>query len=219
MSSKTIIFKRLQQALQRTHLDEDTLQTLEARLANPPIHTQPTFINTLFVQFTTALAKVATTCTQVTQLEAIPQAILSYTQQCALQLVIDKHLDHLNWPSEITTVCRPAQATDTISVSQAFAGVAETGSVVLLSTSPTSLNFLPATHIIIVYQADIVAKLEDVWKRLRDSTIPRVVNLITGPSRTADIEQTIQIGAHGPKRLHVIIVKNGSLLDLIPQVK
>ena len=55
---------------------------------------------------------------------------------------------------------------------------------------------------------------EDAWDRLRaaegEGRLPRTVNFITGPSRTGDIEQTIQMGAHGPRRLHVILVEDES---------
>jgi len=98
------------------------------------------------------------------------------------------------------------------SVSHAFAGVAETGTVVLASgtDNPTSLNFLPDNHIVVIDAKDVAGDYETVWQRLRetfgDSVLPRAVNLITGPSRSADIEQTLILGAHGPRRLHVIVV-------------
>jgi len=98
------------------------------------------------------------------------------------------------------------------SVSHAFAGVAETGTVVLASgtDNPTSLNFLPDNHIVVIEAKDVAGDYESVWQRLReafgDGLMPRAVNLITGPSRSADIEQTLILGAHGPRRLHVILV-------------
>jgi L-lactate dehydrogenase complex protein LldG len=98
------------------------------------------------------------------------------------------------------------------SVSHAFAGVAETGTVVLASgtDNPTSLNFLPDNHIVVIDAKDVAGDYETVWQRLRekfgDGAMPRTVNLITGPSRSADIEQTLILGAHGPRRLHVIVV-------------
>jgi len=98
------------------------------------------------------------------------------------------------------------------SVSHAFAGVAETGTVVLASgtDNPTSLNFLPDNHIVVIDANDVAGDYESVWQRLRerygDGLMPRAVNLITGPSRSADIEQTLILGAHGPRRLHVIVV-------------
>jgi L-lactate dehydrogenase complex protein LldG len=98
------------------------------------------------------------------------------------------------------------------SVSHAFAGVAESGTVVLVSgtDNPTSLNFLPDNHIVVIDAKDVAGDYEAVWQRLRDrygdGLMPRTINLITGPSRSADIEQTLILGAHGPRRLHVIVV-------------
>jgi L-lactate dehydrogenase complex protein LldG len=102
------------------------------------------------------------------------------------------------------------------SVSHAFAGVAETGTVVLTSgnDNPTSLNFLPDNHIVVIDAKDVAGDYETAWQRLRerfgDGVLPRTVNLITGPSRSADIEQTLILGAHGPRRLHVIVVGEAS---------
>jgi L-lactate dehydrogenase complex protein LldG len=98
------------------------------------------------------------------------------------------------------------------SVSHALAGVAETGTLALTSgpDNPTSLNFLPDNHIVVIEAKDVAGDYETVWQRLRekfgDGMMPRAVNLITGPSRSADIEQTLILGAHGPRRLHVIVV-------------
>jgi len=103
-------------------------------------------------------------------------------------------------------------AADKIGLSRAIAGVAETGTLFLVSGAgnPTSLNFLPETHIVIVDEGDIVGSYEQAWDNLRglygEGTLPRTVNWISGPSRTADIEQTIIRGAHGPKCLFVVIL-------------
>jgi L-lactate dehydrogenase complex protein LldG len=97
-------------------------------------------------------------------------------------------------------------------VSHAFAAVAETGTLAMTSgaDNPTSLNFLPDNHVVVVEASDVAGDYETVWRRLRekfgDGVMPRAVNLITGPSRSADIEQTLILGAHGPRRLHVIVV-------------
>jgi L-lactate dehydrogenase complex protein LldG len=75
---------------------------------------------------------------------------------------------------------------------------------------PVTLNLLPDTHIVVLNEADIVGGYEEVWMMLRQrygkDGMPRTVNTITGPSRTADIEQTIELGAHGPRRLHIVVV-------------
>jgi len=98
-----------------------------------------------------------------------------------------------------------------ISVTGAFAAVAETGTIALTSgaPSPTLLNFLPETHIVVVDAKDLSGTYEELWTRLKaqyGETMPRTLNLVTGPSRSGDIEQTILMGAHGPKRLHIIVV-------------
>jgi len=96
--------------------------------------------------------------------------------------------------------------------SDALVAAAETGTLVLVSgaDNPTTLSFLPETHFILIRASDVVGSYEEAFDRLRaiygEGSLPRTVNLISGPSRTADIEQTIVRGAHGPKRLHVVIL-------------
>jgi len=98
-----------------------------------------------------------------------------------------------------------------VGVTGAFCGIAETGTLMLLSGAemPPSTSLLPETHIAIINVARIVKGMEEAWALLRTDRkkIPRAVNFISGPSRTADIEQTIVIGAHGPYRVHIVIVK------------
>jgi L-lactate dehydrogenase complex protein LldG len=82
---------------------------------------------------------------------------------------------------------------------------------------PTTLNILPETHVIILGREQVLGSYEDGWARLRTArrqedggwSMPRTVNFITGPSRSADIEQKLQMGAHGPRRVHIIIVDSG----------
>ena len=107
---------------------------------------------------------------------------------------------------------RPARAEpgDAVSLTPCLAAVAETGTLMLVSgpQTPTTLNFLPDTHIVVVYAEQVVATYEDGWDLLRThGEMPRNVNFITGPSRTGDIEQRIQLGAHGPRRLHIVLIE------------
>lgn len=103
---------------------------------------------------------------------------------------------------------------DLVGISFGECGVAETGTLALLSGSdnPTTINFLPENHIVLISQKDIVRHYEEIWPRIREKygkgEMPRNVNLITGPSRSADIEQTLILGAHGPVRLHILIVSD-----------
>jgi L-lactate dehydrogenase complex protein LldG len=86
---------------------------------------------------------------------------------------------------------------------------------VLLSdaTHPTTLNLMPETHIVVLRRSQIAGSYEDVWDRIRTEHgagwMPRTVNHVTGPSRTGDIEQTLELGAHGPRRLHVVLIDDG----------
>lgn len=108
----------------------------------------------------------------------------------------------------------PATGDDTAGLSRAVAAAAETGTLFLVSgaDSPTTINFLPDTHIAVIRASDIVGPYEDAWDRLRQTygpgILPRTVNLISGPSRTADIEQIIVVGVHGPRRLHIILIED-----------
>ena len=75
--------------------------------------------------------------------------------------------------------------------------------------TPSTLNFLPDTHVVVLKAEDVVGPYEDALDRVRarGNGMPRTINFVTGPSRTGDIEQQIQLGAHGPRRLHILLVE------------
>lgn len=126
------------------------------------------------------------------------------------RLRVSKALAGLDWPAGLQVMHGAAVREDTTSVTPCFAAVAEAGGIVTLSgpDTPSTLNFVPDNHIVVVREAQVLRHLEDAWALLRASALPmpRTVNVISGPSRTADIEQTIQLGAHGPRRLHILLV-------------
>jgi L-lactate dehydrogenase complex protein LldG len=129
------------------------------------------------------------------------------------RLAPDPRITDLDWASQplLSTSVGGTDGSHPISVTGAFAGIAETGTLALTSgaPSPTLLNFLPETHIVVVDAKDLAGSYEELWARLKaqyGAEMPRTLNLITGPSRSGDIEQTILMGAHGPKRLHIILV-------------
>lgn len=126
----------------------------------------------------------------------------------------DAFLTGLDWRASKDLKHRqgPARARDKVSLVKAFAGVAETGTLVMLSGpgNPVTLNFLPPTSIAVVDAGDIAGDYESMWAKLRlvlgEGVMPRTVNWVTGPSRTADIGQKLELGAHGPGRLHILVV-------------
>jgi L-lactate dehydrogenase complex protein LldG len=119
-------------------------------------------------------------------------------------------LGGIDWPKDLDIQRRAAVREDQTSVTPCFAAVAESGGIVTLSgpDTPSTLNFVPDNHIVVVRASQVVRHFEDMWAQWRASgrPMPRTVNIISGPSRTADIEQTIQLGAHGPRRLHILLV-------------
>jgi L-lactate dehydrogenase complex protein LldG len=148
----------------------------------------------------------------------LPAAVAAYLRRNNLPLSIrrgaDRRLAAAPWEREgaLEVKTGPAEPLDLASVSHAVAAVAETGTVVLLSgpDNPTTLNFLPDNHIVALDAATVAGDYETVLARLREmfgaGLMPRAVNMITGPSRSGDIEQTLILGAHGPRRLHVIVI-------------
>jgi L-lactate dehydrogenase complex protein LldG len=129
----------------------------------------------------------------------------------------DPGLDAMGWDTRPLLRIRrgKAEAGDAVSLTPCLAAIAETGTLMLVSgpETPTTLNFLPDTHIVAVRADQVVAGYEDGWDLVRAragadlAAWPRTVNFITGPSRTGDIEQRIQLGAHGPRRLHVVLIE------------
>ena len=155
--------------------------------------------------------------TQVTRPEDVPGEIARFLRDrnlpASVRMGADARLSAMPWgQTALDVTSGRSDGGDPNAVSHAFGGVAESGTLAMLSgpDNPTTLNFLPDNHIVVVSAADIVGDYETVWQRLRErvgkGTMPRTVNLITGPSRSADIEQTLLLGAHGPRTLHIILV-------------
>jgi L-lactate dehydrogenase complex protein LldG len=161
----------------------------------------------------------AGTVEEIARGDGVPAAVAAFLRAHNLPLAVrrgaDARLDAMPWARERTldVAVGPSDGSDLVALSHAFGAAAETGTLMLTSgaDNPTTLNFLPDTHIVVLQASDIAGDYETLWGRLRErygaSTMPRTVNWITGPSRSADIEQTLILGAHGPRRLHVIVVK------------
>jgi L-lactate dehydrogenase complex protein LldG len=170
--------------------------------------------------FVAMAEEVQTTVARVASEREIPAEVARYlaAENLPAELVMapDPGLDRIPWDDRPLLRIRRGRAEpgDAVSLTPCLAAIAETGTLLLVSggNTPTTLNFLPDTHIVVLRAAQVVASYEDGWDLVRaiagaaPGAWPRTVNLITGPSRTGDIEQRIQLGAHGPRRLHVVLV-------------
>ena len=191
---------------------------VEARLTEPPPGVIPARgRNDSVAMFLEGAARVGTTVDRAASAAEVPARIAAYLAErnlsTAIKLAPDPDLRDLPWAeAQLQTREGRGEDHDTVSVVQAFAAVAETGTLVMISgaESPTTLNCLPDTHIVVVHSRDLVGAYDDAWARLRArGALPRLVTWITGPSRTADIEQEILVGIHGPRRLHVVMIDGG----------
>lgn len=168
--------------------------------------------------FRAMVGKVAGGVTDVASLADVPAAVAAYLRERNLPARVrhgaDPLLAGLAWETEpALEVSQGASAgADLVGVSHALAAIAESGTLVLASgpDNPTTLNFLPDHHLVVVLADDVGGDLETAFDRLRavygKGFLPRNVNLITGPSRSADIEQKLLLGAHGPRALQVLLV-------------
>ncbi len=224
------ILGRVRSALGRGPLDDATRAELDRRLATPSSRLIPARAQigrdaqlALFVQMAEAAD---TTVVRVAGMDDVPAAVCDYLASQNLPseaaLEPDPKLAHVPWHIRPLLTLRRGgtDGSDQVAITGAHAGVAETGTLVKKSGehSPTLLNFLPETQIVILRASEIRGTYEDVFTAMREAGgtdgdagfMPRTVNLITGPSRSGDIEQTLLLGAHGPRRLHVIMVDDAA---------
>ena len=166
-------------------------------------------------RFSSCADKLSTTVDQVAAFADVPQAVARYLEQNKLpkSAVCWPELFELEWQAAgIEIESRAAQGSDMVGITSAFCAIAETGTLMTLSgpRTPATTSLLPETHIAVVRANRIVRGMEDAWKLLRAERgadfMPRALNFISGPSRTADIEQTLVLGAHGPYRVHIVLV-------------
>jgi len=156
---------------------------------------------------------------RISALSAAPAAVTGFLGDHNLpsQVRVAPSLKDIAWATQPMLKAEQGlpQADDPTSITMAFGGVAETGTLVFLSgpDNPTTLNYVTPNHIAVVAAQDIAGDYETVWGRIRAENkapegkfMPRTVSWVTGPSRSADIEQTLLLGAHGPQRLHIVIV-------------
>jgi len=174
---------------------------------------RPTLDPDLPARFRDRVLLLSSTFDEVDALAEMPRAAAQYLRRNGLSLaaVCWPEFSGLPWSEAgIAVEARPACGDDLVGITGAFCAIAETGTLLLLSgaRTPAASSLLPETHIAVVRATRLVATMEDAWRLVRTEAraLPRAVNFVSGPSRTADIEQTLTLGAHGPYRVHVVWV-------------
>jgi L-lactate dehydrogenase complex protein LldG len=216
------VLSRIRDALGVTGRDRTREAAVEDRLRRHKRGTIPALAQAdheaLIELMTTMLvnqgAEVTRASTPEDAARAMAEDLRAHDLPFTLRMGSDPTLGSLPWDAAPALQRRsgPAKAEDRAALSRAVVAAAETGTLFLVSgaDNPTTLAFLPETHFILIRPGDVVGSYEDAFDRLRaiygEGRLPRTINLISGPSRTADIEQTIVRGAHGPKRLHVVLL-------------
>jgi L-lactate dehydrogenase complex protein LldG len=187
-------------------------QQLEKRLSDPPIAVAPAVVDDPVRQFIAKAEANQFTVHRIASLQLFLPAVREIlpSETTPPDISISPELRHLGWPSDWTVNFGPGRMIEPWSVTAAIAGIAETGSIVFRSDkdNPTTLNFLPENQIAALRVADILSYPEDLWPRLKKfgSGWPRAVNIVAGPSRTADVGGVIVRPAHGPKSVHLILI-------------
>lgn len=206
--SRDTILARIRAGLGRGPLPAAAGAALDAR----PAHTRIAFDDDLTERFITRLCSRAGSVSRLASLSEVPAAVDAYREAHGLppRAAVAHPLAGLPWPAGLARHEGPAGKDEILSVTACLAGIAEIGSLVLTSgpDSPTTLNFVPDHHLVVLLSSQLVPDFETAWAHLRalPGGMPRTVNIVSGPSRTGDVGLTLQLGAHGPRSLHVLLV-------------
>jgi len=188
-------------------------EQLETYLKRHPRGPLPGVGGDLIARFRSKAEAASSTTDRVASEREVPAAVARYLDAHKLPKTgcVWPALAHLDWPSAgLALEPRAAKGEDLVGVTGVYCALAETGTLMTCSgaDTPASVSLLAETHVAVVPVARVVPHMEDGWDLLRaeQGSLPRAVNFISGPSRTADIEQTIVLGAHGPYRVHIVLV-------------
>jgi len=211
MSARENILGRIRDAQSRMRPDIST-ETIVNHLALHPRGPFPPPPADLIACFKQRAIKLSSDVLDTNERKEIPALLARYLGERKLPMrgACWQSLCGLPWNAAgLEIESRPATNEDMVGVTGAFCAIAETGTLMLLSgaETPATTSLLPETHVAVVDPRRMVATMEDAGDLLRKECHqpPRAVNFISGPSRTADIEQTVTLGAHGPYRVLLVL--------------
>lgn len=214
MSARDDILGRVRQRVARADAEAgreraELVEVLAAHARGP----QPALRMERLKCFVERSLALASTVAQVGSDHEVPAAVVDYLRAGGLPLlaVCTSRVGQFDWRGAgLASEVRPARDDDLVGITDCFCAIAETGTLMMCSSaaSPAATSLLPETHIAVVRASRIVDCMEDAFALMRQELRqpPRAVNFVSGPSRTADIEQTIVLGAHGPYRVHLVVI-------------
>jgi L-lactate dehydrogenase complex protein LldG len=219
MGARASILARIRQAQGRGGAEPAPAELAAVReaIARHEVGPQPPFAHApdRLAQFRKECDRLGTTHAAVASLAEVPAEVARYLAAGALAPAVAGwgEFAALDWGAAgIAFHNRPAGRDDATGLTGSFCAIAETGTVLLLSSpaTPKVTALLPETHVCVVRSSRLVDTMEESFALVRAEAgePPRALFFVSGPSRTADIEQTIVIGAHGPYRVHVILVES-----------
>ena len=216
-SSRDTVLGRVRQALGRTGADPAAMADAQAYLDAHARGPAPAFDADRILRFIRRAGDMESTVARVSRRDEIPAAVAAYldalelapalvaplSSQLSSQLSSPNPHRGVCWPefadldwaqAGLSVEARPTVGDDRLGITGVFCAIAETGTL--------------DTHVAIVSANRIVDTMEDAFALIRKErgSLPRAINMISGPSRTGDIEQTIVLGAHGPFRVYILVV-------------
>ncbi|HVE50713.1 MAG TPA: lactate utilization protein [Casimicrobiaceae bacterium] len=220
-NAREAILGRVRAALKKSGSEGKARATAQSYLLSRPIGPQPSPPKDIVAHFIDRAMHMESTVECLSARDDIPAAVVRYIDALELPAAIAEQKSHdgVCWPeladldwsgAGLSIEARPTAGDDRLGITGCSCAIAETGTLVFVSGPDmhTGTTLLPDTHIVVLRASDIVATMEDAFARVRAARpdLPRAINLISGPSRTGDIEQTIVLGAHGPYRVHILVL-------------
>lgn len=220
-SARDAVLERVRKALDKTGDRAGARADADRYVAAHAQGPRPRVDGDLVARFLTRANDMASTVERIAARTDIPAAVARYLEQVQPATGLARANPHVGvcWPeladldwsgAKLSIEVRPTQGQDRLGITGCYCAIAETGTLVMITgpETPTATTLLPETHVAVVDPQRIVSGMEDAFALIRAErgSLPRAINMISGPSRTGDIEQTIVLGAHGPYRLHILLV-------------
>ncbi len=212
-SARTDIFARLRRVTSATQAENVEQERASLGSAPPPELPADELCEAFLVNVLKNCGSAACASNRGNAVRAVAEHLYRHHRQHRLVAGNDPRLAAMPWrDAGVLPRFGALESGELVALSFARVGIAELGGVVTYTGrhNPAVNNFLPERHIVLLDVADLVADTEEAWARIHRASDkqgrPRGINIIAGPSSTADIEGQLVYGAHGPRHWHVILL-------------